>query len=946
MEATVETAGPALDFNWAHYGGAMAAEALQHHHHATVPQQEMVPSGAPPSLPLFTDAAQQDAAQGHSQVPIQEPPSRTNSEQPELNIHSRPRRRTQGSKRYRNEEFVSVPDDEERGPSASSGGKRGRGAGGPAAAAQAAAEPSALDVAAAAAPPMATSSAEAAVIGQVAPEHYHQTAAGLPHPQEQQMQGAEVGEESVMQGDAVAYHHHHAAAAHAAADLEQQAAMAAAAAAAAAAQQGVLPQDAAMMQQQMSLQLDQDLPLPGRVVPKLPAKPTDQLNSLAMQTLASQDAASHDQYLKLLRFDDQIAELASRRGLLVRFLIKSVKTYQPQPEMVVEAPEFMTVEYLKRRIMKAKLLRGEFVNPIRFILRKKILNENNDLVGMEDVASREPTGDEIFLFHQGYEAPGPYELFIASVPQTTDREQQERILGLHPQQAQQHGPDPGAVDASRLSYQQLLQAPGMPGAAGAGQLAGMAAASGAMQQLGPHGEMPASSAALGMEMPGVLDQQQAVSLHSGMLAGGGLPMVQAMPVLDGTQQMYGLAHEEGGSVAGLTEKSPKPRRQTGRWMPEEVEALIEGVTLFKTSWAQIYERYVVTNKINSKRTQVDLKDKWRNLVKLVTDPNKHARGMDLSEDQRQTILRLVFANDIPATGNTADFGTTSADQGAGTAGAAQGAGAEVGTEGQALAGDQQLPVEGAVPVADMSQADMTALLQSMYAQYHQLGLPLPDPDTLQQHIQQQIQQQQFLQQQAAHMSPEDIAAMQAQHLQGLEAAMDPAHLAAMQAQMDPQQFAAYQQQLLAQQQAVQHHLAMDPAALQQYQQARGVDASQHYAAEHYGQPMDEETAAQIQAHAAAAAAAAVAAAEHMQQQQQQQQQQEGAHEGQGPPEDEAAAQQHQHQHDPAALHAAIAAAHAQQHAEHGQQAQQGQHVVDPLQPLTEETLDLPPLTAQ
>ena len=51
---------------------------------------------------------------------------------------------------------------------------------------------------------------------------------------------------------------------------------------------------------------------------------------------------------------------------------------------------------------------------------------------------------------------------------------------------------------------------------------------------------------------------------------------------------------------------------------------------------------------------MDLKDKWRNLVKLVTDPNKHARGMDLSEEQRQTILRLVFANDIPATGNTGE----------------------------------------------------------------------------------------------------------------------------------------------------------------------------------------------------------------------------------------------------------------------------------------------------
>ena len=43
----------------------------------------------------------------------------------------------------------------------------------------------------------------------------------------------------------------------------------------------------------------------------------------------------------------------------MRFVIKSVRTYQPTPEMVVEAPEFMSVDYLKRRIMKAKLLRGE-----------------------------------------------------------------------------------------------------------------------------------------------------------------------------------------------------------------------------------------------------------------------------------------------------------------------------------------------------------------------------------------------------------------------------------------------------------------------------------------------------------------------------------------------------------------------------------------------------------
>lgn len=51
------------------------------------------------------------------------------------------------------------------------------------------------------------------------------------------------------------------------------------------------------------------------VLPRLPPKPPEPLNSTALQTLASQDAASHDQYLKLLRFDDQIAELASRRGV-------------------------------------------------------------------------------------------------------------------------------------------------------------------------------------------------------------------------------------------------------------------------------------------------------------------------------------------------------------------------------------------------------------------------------------------------------------------------------------------------------------------------------------------------------------------------------------------------------------------------------------------------------
>ena len=36
---------------------------------------------------------------------------------------------------------------------------------------------------------------------------------------------------------------------------------------------------------------------------------------------------------------------------------------------------------------------------------------------MEDVPACQPNGDEVFLLHLGFEAPGPYELSIASATQ-------------------------------------------------------------------------------------------------------------------------------------------------------------------------------------------------------------------------------------------------------------------------------------------------------------------------------------------------------------------------------------------------------------------------------------------------------------------------------------------------------------------------------------------------
>lgn len=89
------------------------------------------------------------------------------------------------------------------------------------------------------------------------------------------------------------------------------------------------------------------------------ARPLEPLSDAALQLLQSQGAAACDQDLRAMRHDDELALLSARRGLQVRFVVKALRTYMPLSEMVVEAPEFATVEYLKRRIFRAKLQRGE-----------------------------------------------------------------------------------------------------------------------------------------------------------------------------------------------------------------------------------------------------------------------------------------------------------------------------------------------------------------------------------------------------------------------------------------------------------------------------------------------------------------------------------------------------------------------------------------------------------
>ena len=77
-----------------------------------------------------------------------------------------------------------------------------------------------------------------------------------------------------------------------------------------------------------------------------------------------------------------------------------------------------------------------------------------------------------------------------------------------------------------------------------------------------------------------------------------------------------------------------------KWTVSEIEALVGGVQAYGYMWKEILENYG-GHYINPCRTTVDLKDKWRNLGKIAKNPEKQTRSIDISDEVKVTILRLV-----------------------------------------------------------------------------------------------------------------------------------------------------------------------------------------------------------------------------------------------------------------------------------------------------------------
>jgi hypothetical protein len=62
----------------------------------------------------------------------------------------------------------------------------------------------------------------------------------------------------------------------------------------------------------------------------------------------------------------------------------------------------------------------QLLSTSRFLLRKQLLGgggSHAQLGATEELPACTAAGDEVFLFHLGYRAPGPYQLFVATAPQ-------------------------------------------------------------------------------------------------------------------------------------------------------------------------------------------------------------------------------------------------------------------------------------------------------------------------------------------------------------------------------------------------------------------------------------------------------------------------------------------------------------------------------------------------
>ncbi|KAK9832703.1 hypothetical protein WJX81_002198 [Elliptochloris bilobata] len=157
------------------------------------------------------------------------------------------------------------------------------------------------------------------------------------------------------------------------------------------------------------------------------------------------------------------------------------------------------------------------------------------------------------------------------------------------------------------------------------------------------------------EMPGAVMPAAALEL------GGGMTMaqlsalqahLQAMPPGTGGMDNAQVLQMAMASLPGLAQSgnpqarnpAPRPRRPKREYEPAETEAIIEGCRRYATStrkWHDIMKDEELRSRLAPWRTNVDLKDRWRSLVKAAQSGDPKRAGGHLGPEQIALILTLA-----------------------------------------------------------------------------------------------------------------------------------------------------------------------------------------------------------------------------------------------------------------------------------------------------------------
>lgn len=189
--------------------------------------------------------------------------------------------------------------------------------------------------------------------------------------------------------------------------------------------------------------------------PLRPARPPKELSQKAVELCQAQlGMKAYSELMESIEKDDELETIASRRGLLVKFIVTGLSQLCGGKDTCeITCPEYADVNFLRRRIMKTALEEeGKLVFWNSFTLRCSV-NGN----------SQELRGDE-YLFSKGFCAGEEYRLHTSSAwrnLEEMDRSRQNLLLS--------HEIGPVSDNEIIRNYQEALQGVGKINPISAGQ---------------------------------------------------------------------------------------------------------------------------------------------------------------------------------------------------------------------------------------------------------------------------------------------------------------------------------------------------------------------------------------------------------------------------------------------------------------------------------------------